>query len=817
MQITPGVYAWGAAACKDGVMADALHGIRVLDFTQAWAGPTCARLLGDFGAEVLKVESETRPDLARMVGPYPDNEFDLDASGYFVEWNRNKRSLRLNLREPEDVEIARRVAATCDAVVENFAPGVMARLGLGYDELRVENPQLVMLSLSGFGATGPLCRAPAFGQQIEAISGLMSVTGYEDGPPLKPGVSYPDPLSGIAGAAAVVAALRERRKNGRGAWLDMSMLEITASQLSEPLVAAQLTGRAPGPRANASLRWAPHGIYRCAGDDRWIAIDCQDDVDWENLRRALGRPQSLEDDRYVDASSRLRHREELDHALGEVTGELPADTLARDLQEHGVAAARAATIAELFHDEHLRDRGFWIPVEHANIGAIDTAGPMAVLSKTPARVRVQPALLGEHSEAIVAELEAVEEARASDDYVRETANGGDATQQPFRPLDGVRVLELASEVAGPYAGKLLAGLGADVIKVEFDAGDPMRGSSGEGSAVPDASRAAFLSLNAGKRSVQVDPCEKSGRQRLLQLIASADLIVEDLVPGKFEELAGDIWDQRPELVVASITPFGKTGPRASWRGSDLVCWASGGMAHVTGEPDHAPLQVGSDQCAHLAGLQAVTGVLIALHHRDETGAGQRVDVSMEEAAASILESTVTEYQLHDHVRGRMGTRHPVAHGVGMQRLADGRWLFVGTCPQPRMWQACREIMGDPEWARDERWESYLERRVHADEIDALAAESFSKLTVEETLEPMLEKGIPVGLVYDALEVLELDQLEARGFFTTIVDPGAGSVRIPGTPWAAFVDGDPLDRAPNLGEHNAEIERELETTRLARQL
>ena len=817
MRIASGIPAVVAAACKDGAMPDALHGIRVLDFTQAWAGPTCARLLGDFGADVLKVESETRPDLARMVGPYPNHEFDLDASGYFVEWNRNKRSLRLNLREPENVELARRVASTCDAVVENFAPGVMARLGLGYEELRVGNPQLVMLSLSGFGATGPLCRAPAFGQQIEAISGLMSVTGYEDGQPLKPGVSYPDPLSGIAGAAAVVAALRERRKSGRGAWLDMSMLEITTAQLSEPLVGAQLTGHAPGPRANSSPRWAPHGVYRCAGDDRWIAIDCQDGEDWEALRRTLGRPQTLEDDRFVDASNRLRHRDELDRALGELTGELRAEILARDLQERGVAAARAATIAELFHDEHLRDRGFWIPVEHANIGAVDTAGPMAVLSKTPARVRVQPALLGEHSEAIVAELDAVEEARASQGDVGKTANGRDVSQQPFRPLEGVRVVELAGEVAGPYAGKLLVGLGADVVKIEFSDGDPLRGGSAQDDGEPDASRAAFLSLNAGKRSVLVDPHDESGRQLLVELIASADLIVEDLASGKLEELAGDPWDERPELVVASISPFGRTGPRASWRGSDLVCWASGGMAHVTGEPDRAPLQAGSDQCAHLAGLQAVTGALIALHHRDVTGVGQRVDVSMEEAAASILESAVTEYQLHDHVRGRMGTRHPVAHGVGMQRLADGRWLFVGTCPQLRMWEACREIMGDPEWARDERWESYLERRVHADEIDALAAESFSKLTVEETLEPMLEKGIPVGLVYDALEVLELDQLEARGFFSTIVDPEVGSVRIPGTPWTAFVDGISFERAPNLGEHNAEIETELERARLARQL
>lgn len=806
--------AWSAGlatTCQDASVTDALQGIRVLDFTQAWAGPTCARLLGDFGADVLKVESETRPDLARIVGPYPDERFDLDASGYFVEWNRNKRSIRLNLREPDDVATARRIAASCDAVVENFAPGVMGRLGLDYETLRSDNPGLVMLSLSGFGATGPLCRAPAFGQQIEAISGLMSVTGYEDSPPLKPGVSYPDPLSGIAGTAAVVAALRERRRSGRGRWLDMSMLEITTAQLSEPLVAAQITGRAPTARANASAYRAPHGIYPCAGADRWIAIDCQDDTAWQGLLLVLEHPPALAESRFADAAGRLSAGAALDAALSALTRSREADELAAELQAHDVAAARVATIADLFHDEHLRARGFWIPVEHDKLGVVDTAGPMAVLSKTPARVRVQPPMLGAHTSAILVELEDIEQ--SSGPARAEVSSGPEESpaQMPCRPLEDLRVVEIAGEVAGPYAGKLLAGLGADVIKVEFGEGDPLRGTGPSVGGAAESIGAAFASLNAGKRGIRLESGEARERERLAELIAAADIVIEDLRPGRLEELVGDPWLLRPDLIVTSVTPFGTTGPRAGWRGGELVCWASGGMAHVTGEPDRPPLQVGSDQCSHLAGLQAVTGALIALHHRDEGGEGQHVDVSLEEAAASIVESAVTDYQLTGHVRGRMGTRHPAAHGVGMQRLADGKWLFVGTCPQPRMWQALREIMGDPEWAREERWESYVERRAHADEVDEQAAASFSRLTVAETLKPMLEKGIPVGLVYDALEVAELEQLRERGFFMSVEDPIAGPLRIPGTPWVAFVGEASLRAAPRLGEHDAEVERELERT------
>ena len=481
-------------------MSDALAGLRVLDFTQAWAGRPPRDCSATSAADVIKVESEARPDLGRLVGA-------LSGRRVRSRWRpatssngtRNKRSIRLNLREPDDVALARRLAASCDALVENFAPGVMERLGLDYETLRADNPRLVMLSLSGFGATGPLRRSPAFGQQIEAISGLMSVTGYARGAPLKPGVSYPDPLSGIAGAAAVLAALRERRETGVGQWLDLAMLEITTAQLSEPLVGAQLTGSAPTAVGNAGAGYAPHGVYRCSGDDRWLAIECRDQAEWERLVETLGTPASLTDERFAQAEGRLTHQDDLDSALSELTAGREAGPLATELQERGVPAARVATLADTFGDEHLRARGFWMPITHAKLGTLDTAGPMAVLSETPSRVRVQPALLGEHSDEIVAELAAIEAASAPSQAA--STNGA----VPSPPLGGLRVVEICSDVAGPYAAKLLGGLGADVVKVELGEGDSLRtrGPQPDG-ASDEPAGAAFLGLNAGKRGVHVD-------------------------------------------------------------------------------------------------------------------------------------------------------------------------------------------------------------------------------------------------------------------------------------------------------------------------
>lgn len=371
------------------------------------------------------------------------------------------------------------------------------------------------------------------------------------------------------------------------------------------------------------------------------------------------------------------------------------------------------------------------------------------------------------------------------------------------PLAGLRVLELATMVAGPYCSKLLAGMGAEVTKVEPPAGDPLR-RLGPFAAAPDGEASGtFVALNASKRGITLDPSTETGRALLRDLVARADVVVEDWAPGALADLVGEPLALNPAQVVVSITPFGQSGPRAGWKGGDLVAWAAGGMAHVTGLPDQAPLQAGGLQSFHLAGLQAAAGAMIALLHARRTGEGQRVDVSIEESVASILESTVTDYQLDGSVRGRMGTRHPAAHGVGMQHLADGRWLFVGTCPQVPMWESVKRLMGDPEWARDERWNDYLERRRHADEIDRLANESFSQLTVEETFEPLLAAGVPVGVVNDANQALASEQLRQRGLFEQVEVPGVGAVPVPAAPWPA-AQRTPLGPAPRLGEHNEAV-------------
>jgi crotonobetainyl-CoA:carnitine CoA-transferase CaiB-like acyl-CoA transferase len=375
------------------------------------------------------------------------------------------------------------------------------------------------------------------------------------------------------------------------------------------------------------------------------------------------------------------------------------------------------------------------------------------------------------------------------------------------PLTGTRVLELATLLAGPFCGKILAGYGADVVKVEPPTGDPMRSLGPFDSAQSDREFGGlFRSLNAGKRSVTADLEVATGRELLRQLVATADIVIEDFEPGRLEALSGDLWELRPSLVIASITPFGQHGPHANWRGGDLIACAAGGLAHLTGDPEREPLAPGGLQADHLAGLQAAAGSLLALFHARRSGSGQRVDVSRQEAVIGVLESTVSAHGMNGQIRGRMGTHHPAVHGLGLQQLRDGNWVLVGTLPTERMWDSARILIGDPDWAQEERWRDARHRREHADEIDRLAAPRFAELTTEEIYPQMKRGGVPVGLVRDMESARHSPQLLERSYFSASDDLEEESDetqlgppwRMSATPWR------PAGGAPSLGSHNHDV-------------
>ncbi|BDE61308.1 CoA transferase [Rhodococcus hoagii] len=349
-----------------------LDGIRVLDLTWVLAGPYCTRILADHGADVVKVESLGRPDPTRFApfmhlsrGPHDDP----DTSGYFNDVNRNKRSITLDTRSPAGLEVLADLIAQSDVVVENFSSTVIKKMGFGYERLRELRPDIVYVSMSGMGHTGPRSGWVSYADIVSAATGLTALTGWSSDQVVGVIYGHGDIVAGLQAATAVLAALEHRDRTGRGQHVDLSQLEAMASHMGTSVVQATGTGRFPVPIGNAHPTMSPHGVFRCLGPDRWCAIAVRDDADWRHLCDVLGRPDWADDDRLRTAAGRREHGTEIADAIATWTAPLPAETVADRLQSAGVPAGVVQNGRDLVEsDPHLRARGYYVPGDHPKVG-----------------------------------------------------------------------------------------------------------------------------------------------------------------------------------------------------------------------------------------------------------------------------------------------------------------------------------------------------------------------------------------------------------------------------------------------------------------
>ncbi|HEY2106710.1 MAG TPA: CoA transferase [Candidatus Binataceae bacterium] len=381
-----------------------LEGFRVLDLSWVWAGPYTGLQLAHLGAEVIKVESTLRPDINRRIPPFAEGRAGLDRGGSFNQWNQNKRSLALDLGNPKAKSIVRELVKKCDVAIENFSAGVLDKMGLGYRQLSQDNPRLVMVSLSGFGQTGPLSRNVAYGATVMATGGLTALTGYRDQEPRSAGLSYPDPNSALHAAFGILAALWRRDRTGQGEYIDCSLLEAMVAVMPEGLMAQEMRGEQPPRDGNRDPVLAPYGVFRCAGEDNWITICVRDENEWHNLCAAMNQDALAIDSRFATAAARKRNEDELDQIITQWTGNFDFLELEDTLQRAGVAAAAVRSAREVAADQHLEARGFFARLNHPETGVFTHAGTPWHFSATPVSVRRPAPQLGEATEYVVKEL-----------------------------------------------------------------------------------------------------------------------------------------------------------------------------------------------------------------------------------------------------------------------------------------------------------------------------------------------------------------------------------------------------------------------------
>ncbi|MBI3457115.1 MAG: CoA transferase [Candidatus Rokubacteria bacterium] len=776
--------------------------IRVLDLAEA-SGVFCTRLLVGLGAEVIRLEPPGGDPL-RAAPP-----LGLP----FRHWNAGKRSLSLDLEKPEGCELFLRLVETADVLVETFPPGRLAALGLGYEDLNRVRPELILVSITPFGQTGP--RAGWCGTDLTAaaLGGMMALCGEPDGPPLRPPCEQAFHLAGVNGAIGALLALRARRLTGRGQHVDVSVQEAVAAALEYGAVSYIHQGvihRRRGSRYPHVL----HGLFRAR--DGFVAGGVSGSPRmWQDLLAWMaetGQTGDLLDPEWAEETVRLRERDHLFDVIEAFTRRFSKAAFHREAQRRRLPWAPVDRPEEVAANPQLTARGFFVEVDVRGRTARDVGFAFGFPEgQRPTRLRVPPC--GEANTEVLAELDALPR-RAPPRARRATG-----TPAPARgALGGTRVLDLTWVLAGPYATRILADHGADVVKVEsrhrpdasrFAAAlhlsrDPHRH--------PDTS-GYFNNYNRNKRSITLNLEGPEGLALLRRLAAMSDVVIENFsarVMARWGLDFAGLSAIRPDIILVSMAGMGHTGP---WRDHVTYADALAALAGLTaqmGYPDRDPVGLTFGLGDMLAGAHAALATLAALEYRDATGRGQHVDLSQVEAVAAHLGTSVLEVTAAG-LRSRCpGNRHPgmAPHGAFPCRGAD-RWCAIAVETEGQ-WRALCAAMGRPELADDPRFATLEARKAHEEALESLIGEWTRGRDAETVMTRLQAAGVPAGVVQDARDLVEHDpHLRVRGFYEPAEHPVVGVFphegvvarlgETPGRVWHA---------APRLGEHTREILGEL---------
>jgi len=383
----------------------ALEGLKILDFGWALAGSIMTKLLADCGAEVIRIESINRLDLTRTNRiPSFTSANNPDDKPWFTHYNTSKYSMAVNLKHPSALAVIKKLIARADVVAENFTPGTMAKIGLDYDSIRAIKPDIIMVSESAYGQTGPMAKEWGVDGTGVSLSGYLDLTGWPDRNPTLPHAAYGDTLVPYLTATAVVAAVDYRRRTGEGQYIDASMVEVCVHPSVPWILDWQVNDHLQSRRGNRSDYASPHGVFPCKGNDRWCAIAIFSDGEWNTLVRIMGNPAWANEARFSTLAGRKEHENELEKYIAEWTQAYSAEELMEMLQKAGIAAGVVQTAEDILdHDVHLKERKLFVPLEHPVIGTFNHPTPPFKMSKTKPEIRTSPCL-GEHTEYICTKL-----------------------------------------------------------------------------------------------------------------------------------------------------------------------------------------------------------------------------------------------------------------------------------------------------------------------------------------------------------------------------------------------------------------------------
>jgi len=786
--------------------ASALDGVRVVEFGEMIAGPYCGKMLGDLGADVIKIETPAG-DSARAYGPFPDGKAHAERSALFLYLNTSKRGVTLDLSSAADVESLKKLLQWADVFIDSHAPNVLAECGLDWEAVHALNPKLIYTSITPYGRTGPRADAPGDELTLVHASGLGNLlpTRSTDASraPVKPGGNPMGYHGGLAAAVASVAALLSQNKSEAGTLIDISLQEVMVAMCAPQIAGARYHGstwsRVPD---------RPPAMGRVQTSDGYVILNALDDHHFAALRELMGNPDWCVSEKWNSMAYRANN-------LMTIAPQIDAWMLAQQKDDiHHKAAAKRIPIGPMYTAEDVMNypqyeaREYFVDVNHPEAGTYRYAGWPYKLPASPPCIQRPAPRLGEHNEEVI-QGPLLDTPRAS------TPDSGTDDGKSL-PLEGVRVLEFAWVWAGPYAGQLLAQLGADVIKVEsHNRTDLMRRavvwplSEPAPASVPPNDGIAFNSVNMNKRSVTLDMSKPEGLALAQKLVATSNVVFDNMRPGALGKL-GLGYDAlaaiREDIIVASSSGRGTTGPESQYLGYAMIHHAIGGNAYITGYPDDHPCHTTGDVDIMNATTLAFS-IIAALHHHVRTGEGQFIDFSQCEAVSSLIGEVLLGYEMTSTIPERAGNAHHVhaPHNVYPAWGID-RWIAI-ECHNDAEFKMLSEVMGQPTLAGDPRFSDTTVRKTNEEALDEIIAAWTRQRDRDRMVGELLNAGVAAAPSRDARDLYADPHLKARGAFVNVNHPSYGDLKLIGAPWRAKDLEADAARAPFLGEHTDSMLKE----------
>ena len=772
----------------------ALAGIRVIELAESVAGEYCGKLLADLGADVIKVEAPQRGSLTRSMAPILAD--GCDGSGLFAYLNTNKRSVVLDLTSAPDIAALHKLISTADAVIEGRATDWSA-----------QHPRVVFCAITPFGREAAAEFANAKSINVFHASGWGYHTpSHADPakPPLQgPGRFLADYEAGLEAALCVVSSLFKRLHDGQGELIDISQQAVLVSR-ADCILGRFITGEvtAYGDRGDYDQA-GPAAFFACA--DGFVYLYMTSGAHWLGLKKLIGHPEWLDvfEDDWLEFSVTALKVAAFQRGFAEWVRRLAKEDVSDRAQRLGVPLVPVNGAADLRDSPQYRHRGFFQHIRHPVLGDAAYPGVPYVFSATPAHITCAAPTLGQHTADVLKRLDNPHpppRAKAAQLKSPKDPRGG--------PLSGVRVVELTKVWAGPYAGKLLAMLGAEVIKVETaDSPEEMRAYGGT-----DINHAPyFLSINTEILSVDLDIKSPQGMARLRDLIAHSDVVLNNLRPGAMERQGlgyEQLKEIKPDIISVSIKMWGNDGPLGHQTGYAPSFAALAGLASLVGYPGGPPLGTSMRYGDSTVGAAAAYAAVVALLHRELTGAGQFVDVSAVEALSSMIGDCLLEQALTGQPLGRGGNNHRDMCPHGCYPCSDGAWVAVAVANDAE-WRRLCDVLDAGALARYPRYATLDRRQRHAVALDAELARLTRGHDAERLAHRLRAAGVPANNSATAIDVIADQRLWDRELYRFVTDHREGQRPIVGPSWWMARSPARIARgAPDLGEDTEYVLREV---------